>query len=151
MIDESGDLTKIRSILKNIHYNNSDNQKIKIDKFPILGIPFIICTNLGWSMRVIAKRTIRTFWEKPGCDDAEAPLQAWHDIVIKAQWLSPQDVKNQFGNASICGNNRVVFNIGGNKYRLVAEIQYRVGIVWVKFIGTHTEYDKINVETINEY
>ena len=102
-------------------------------------------------MRVIAKRTIRTFWEKPGCYDAEAPLQACHDIVIKAQWLSPQDVKNQFGNASICGNNRVVFNIGGNKYRLVAEIQYRVGIVWVKFIGTHTEYDKINVETINEY
>ena len=110
MIDESGDLTKIRAILKNIHYNNSDNQKIKIDKIPILGILFIVCTNLGWSMRVIAKRTIRTFWEKPGCDDAEAPLQAWHDIVIKAQWLSPQDVKNQFGNASICGNNRVVFN-----------------------------------------
>jgi hypothetical protein len=96
--------------LKNTHYNNSDNQKIKIDNIPILGILFIVCTNLGWSMRVIAKRTIRTFWEKPGCDDAEAPLQAWHDIVIKAQWLSPQDVKNQFGNASICGNNRVVFN-----------------------------------------
>ena len=61
-------------------------------------------------MRVIAKRTIRTFWEKPECDDAEAPLQAWHDVVTKARWFSPQDVKNQFGNASICGNNRVVFN-----------------------------------------
>ena len=106
---------------------------------------------LAFLMRVIAKRTIRTFWEKPGCEDAHAPLEAWHDITIKALWQSPQDIKNQFGNASICGNNRVVFNIGGNKYRLVAEIQYRVGIVWVKFIGTHAEYDKINVETINEY
>lgn len=66
-------------------------------------------------------------------------------------WLSPQDVKNQYGNASICGNNRVVFNIGGNKYRLVVEIQYQAGIVWVKFIGTHTQYDKITVENVNEY
>ncbi len=79
---------------------------------------------LVFLMRVIAKRTIRTFWERPGCEDAHAPLEAWHDITIKAPWQSPQDIKNQFGNASICGNNRVVFNIGGNKYRLVAEIQY---------------------------
>ena len=102
-------------------------------------------------MRVIAKRTIKTFWEKLGCEDAHAPLEAWHDITIKALWQSPQDIKNQFGNASICGNNRVVFNLGGNKYSLVAEIQYRVGIVWVKFIGTHAEYDKINVVNRPEY
>ena len=116
-----------------------------------LGILLLHQYLLVFLMRVIAKRTIKTFWEKPGCEDAHAPLEAWHDITIKALWQSPQDIKNQFGNASICGNNRVVFNIGGNKYRLVAEIQYRVGIVWVKFIGTHAEYDKINVETINEY
>ena len=116
-----------------------------------LGILLLHQYLVAFLMRVIAKRTIRTFWEKPGCEDAHAPLEAWHDITIKALWQSPQDIKNQFGNASICGNNRVVFNIGGNKYRLVAEIQYRVGIVWVKFIGTHAEYDKINVETINEY
>ena len=116
-----------------------------------LGILLLHQYLLAFLMRVIAKRTIKTFWEKPGCEDAHAPLEAWHDITIKALWQSPQDIKNQFGNASICGNNRVVFNIGGNKYRLVAEIQYRVGIVWVKFIGTHAEYDKINVETINEY
>lgn len=66
-------------------------------------------------------------------------------------WQSPQAVKAQYGNASICRNNRVVFNIGGNKYRLVVEVQYRVGIVWVKFIGTHTQYDKIDVENVNEY
>ena len=70
---------------------------------------------------------------------------------MKANWLSPQAVKTQYGNASICGNNRVVFNIGGNKYRLVVEIQYRAGIVWVKFIGAHAQYDKINVENVNEY
>ncbi len=116
-----------------------------------LGILLLHQYLVAFLMRVIAKRTIRTFWEKPGCEDAHAPLEAWHDITIKALWQSPQDIKNQFGNASICGNNRVVFNIGGNKYRLVAEIQYRVGIVWVKFIETHAEYDKINVETINEY
>ena len=116
-----------------------------------LGILLLHQYLVAFLMRVIAKRTIRTFWEKPGCEDAHAPLEAWHDITIKALWQSPQDIKNQFGNASICGNNRVVFNIGGNKYRLVAEIQYRVGIVWVKFIGTHAEYDKINLKTINEY
>ena len=59
---------------------------------------------LAFLMRVIAKRTIKTFWEKPGSEDAHATLEAWHDITIKALWQSPQDIKNQFGNASICGN-----------------------------------------------
>lgn len=102
-------------------------------------------------MRVIAKRTLKLFWEDAGHADAQAPLEAWHDIVIKADWKSPHDVKQQFGNASICANNRVVFNIAGNKYRLVVEIAYQIGVVWVKFLGTHAEYDKIDVETINEY
>lgn len=102
-------------------------------------------------MRVISKRTLKVFWEKENYEDAQAPLEAWHDVALKAEWKSPQDVKEQFRNASICANNRVVFNIGGNKYRLVVEIQYRVGIVWVKFIGTHAQYDKINVGEINEY
>ena len=62
-----------------------------------------------------------------------------------------QDIKDQFASASICGNNRVVFNVGGNKYRLVVEVQYQAGIVWVKFIGTHAQYDRINVETVNDY
>lgn len=102
-------------------------------------------------MRVIAKSTIRKFWEQPAYGDSKGSLESWYEETIKANWLSPQDVKNQYGNASICGNNRVVFNIGGNKYRLVVEIQYQAGIVWVKFIGTHTQYDKITVENVNEY
>lgn len=102
-------------------------------------------------MRVIAKRSLRLFWEKPNCDDAQAALEAWHDVAMQAAWNTPQDVKDQIGNASIVANNRVVFNIAGNKYRLVVEIQYQAGIVWVKFLGTHAEYDKIDVETVNEY
>lgn len=102
-------------------------------------------------MRVIAKRTLKTFWEQSGHDDAQSQLEAWHDIVLKADWKTPQDIKDLFKNASIVGNNRVVFNIAGNKYRLVVEIQYQAGIVWVKFIGTHAEYDKIDVETVNDY
>ena len=64
---------------------------------------------------------------------------------------TPQNVKEQYRNASICANNRVVFNITGNKYRLVVEMQYRAGIAWVKFVGMHTRYDMIDVETVNEY
>lgn len=102
-------------------------------------------------MRVIAKRTLRQFWEQTGHEDAQSALEAWHDVVLKAQWQTPNDIKQQFGHASICANNRVVFNIAGNKYRLVVEMQYRAGIAWVKFVGTHAEYDQVDVETINEY
>ncbi|WP_017517026.1 type II toxin-antitoxin system HigB family toxin [Pseudomonas nitroreducens] len=102
-------------------------------------------------MRVIAKSTLVKFWEEPGQEDAKGPLESWYETAVKAQWKTPQDVKNQFRNASICGNNRVVFNIGGNKYRLIAEMQYRCGIAWVKFVGNHARYDQINAETVNDY
>ncbi|MFM1885424.1 MAG: hypothetical protein RL026_581 [Pseudomonadota bacterium] len=102
-------------------------------------------------MRVIAKSSLKKFWDRPGCSDARGPLHSWYDEAVKAVWSSPQDVKNQYANASICGNNRVVFNIGGNKYRLVVEMQYRAGIAWVKFVGTHAQYDRIDVETVNDY
>ena len=69
-------------------------------------------------MRVIAKRTLKTFWEQSGHDDAQSQLEAWHDIVLKADWKTPQDIKDLFKNASIVGNNRVVFNISGKKKRL---------------------------------
>ena len=78
-------------------------------------------------------------------------MQSWFDEAIKASWLTPQNIKAQYSSASICGNNRVVFNIAGNKYRLVVKVQYRAAIVWVKFVGTHARYDQINVETVNEY
>ncbi|SHI18737.1 mRNA interferase HigB [Pollutimonas bauzanensis] len=102
-------------------------------------------------MRVIAKSALRKFWQQPPHKDAQGPLESWYEEAISASWESPQSIKDQYRNASICANNRVVFNIGGNKYRLVAEVQYRAGIVWVKFIGTHAQYDQIDVETINEY
>ena len=82
-------------------------------------------------MRVIAKSSLKKFWGRPGCGDARGPLHSWYDEAVKATWRSPQDVKDQYASASICGNNRVVFNVGGNKYRLVVEMQYRAGIVWV--------------------
>lgn len=103
-------------------------------------------------MRVIAKSTLRKFWEgNPAHADAKAPLEAWYDEALKAEWQTPHAIKANHATASICGNNRVVFNIGGNKYRLVAEVQYHSGIVWVKFVGTHGQYDKIDVETVNDY
>ena len=102
-------------------------------------------------MRVIAKSTLVQFWNKPEYNDAKGALQSWYDETMKARWLTSQDIKAQYRNASICGNNRVVFNIAGNKYRLVVEMQYQAGIAWVKFIGTHAQYDKINVENVNEY
>ena len=86
-------------------------------------------------MRVIAKRSLKKFWERPGCADARGPLHSWYAEAIKAAWRSPQDIKDQYASASICGNNRVVFNIGGNKYRLVVEAQYQADIVWVSSSG----------------
>lgn len=100
-------------------------------------------------MRVIAKYTLIQFYEQHS--DAKTPLLAWHDFVLKANWQTPQDIKNDFSTASFVGNNRVVFNIGGNNYRLVVEIAYQIGVVWIKFIGTHADYDKINAETVNDY
>jgi mRNA interferase HigB len=102
-------------------------------------------------MRVIAKSSLKKFWEQPGCADARGPLHSWYDEALKATWQSPQDVKDHYASASICGNNRVVFNIGGNKYRLVVELQYRASIVWIKFIGTHAQYDLIDVESVNDH
>ena len=88
---------------------------------------------------------------RPGCADARGPLHSWYEEALRAKWRRPQGIKDQFASASICGKNRVVFNVGGNKYRLVVEVQYQAGIVWVKFVGTHVQYDRIDVETVNDY
>lgn len=66
-------------------------------------------------------------------------------------WRSPQDIKDRHASASFCGDNRVVFDVGGDKYRLVVEVQYQAGIVWVKFVGTHARYDRIDGETANDH
>ena len=101
-------------------------------------------------MRVIAKRSLKKFWEQSGCGDARGPLHSWYDEAVKSIWRSPQDIKARYASASFVGNHRVVFNIGGNKYRLVVQVQYQAAIAWVKFVGTHAQYDRINVEIVNE-
>ena len=102
-------------------------------------------------MRVIAKRSLQAFWVRDGCRDAKAPLEAWHEEALRSKWTSPHSIKSHFASASFVGRHRVVFNVGGNKYRLVVEMQYQAGIVWVKFVGTHAQYDRIDVESVNEY
>jgi mRNA interferase HigB len=99
-------------------------------------------------MHVIKRKTLIEFYEQPGRQDAKGPLEAWYYEAIHAQWASPADVKRQYRSASILKNNRVVFNIGGNKHRLVVRINYDSKTVFVRFIGTHQEYNKIDAEVI---
>ncbi len=97
-------------------------------------------------MRVIAKKTIRDFWTKHA--DCEQQLKAWHDEAINSIWKTPNDIKRDYPSASFLEDNRVVFNIKGNKYRLIVKINYRFGMVWIRFIGTHSQYDQIDATTI---
>lgn len=96
-------------------------------------------------MRVIAKSRLREFWQR--CPDAEGPLLAWFREVEREDWNSPAKVKEKYRSASFVGN-RVVFNIKGNTYRLVVLINYSLRIVFIRFIGTHKEYDAINVKEV---
>lgn len=86
------------------------------------------------------------FWERH--PDAQQALQAWYADVKQANWQTPADIKKVYRNASIVANNRAIFNIKGNKYRLVVVVQYQYGIVYIRFVGTHQEYDKIDATTI---
>ena len=97
-------------------------------------------------MRIIAKRALREFWER--YPDAREPLLAWYREVEREDWDTPAKVKLKYRNASIVGGNRVVFNIKGNDYRLVVRINYAYRVVYVRFVGTHAEYDAIDVEEV---
>jgi mRNA interferase HigB len=97
-------------------------------------------------MRVIAKRMLREFWEVH--QDCEQQLKSWFSEAEKAEWKSPEEIRKDFPSASILKSNRVIFNIKGNSYRLIVQINYGSGIVWVRFIGTHEEYDNVNAETV---
>ena len=97
-------------------------------------------------MRIIAKRTLRTFWKRHS--KAKGPLQAWHQEVARAEWATPSEVKTQFRSASVLRGNRVVFNIAGNQYRLIVKINYPYRIAYIRFIGTHADYDTIDATTI---
>jgi len=99
-------------------------------------------------MRVIAVSTLQTFWSQPECKDSEMPLRSWLEEVRDASWMQPADIKAQFGNASILKNRRVVFNIKGNDYRLVVAVAYQYQSVYIKFVGTHAQYDAVDVLTV---
>lgn len=98
-------------------------------------------------MRVIAVSTLRAFWKRH--PDAEQPLKAWFEEASSASWTQPADIKVRYRSASILKNRRVIFNIKGNDYRLVVAVAYRLQIVYVKFVGTHREYDAIDAETVD--
>lgn len=97
-------------------------------------------------MRIIAKKTLKEFWDLH--KDAEQPLRSWYDIVRKENWINFNEIKSQFRNASIVGNDREVFNIKGNSYRLVVRIDFNWKVMYIRFIGTHNEYDKLNVNKL---
>lgn len=97
-------------------------------------------------MRVIAKKTLKDFWEKH--PDCEQQLKAWYQEAEDAKWKEPNDVKKDYPSASILEDNRVVFNIKGNHYRLIVKINYSYGMVWIRFAGTHAQYDKIEATKI---
>jgi mRNA interferase HigB len=112
---------------------------------------FSIVPNLGICyaclMPIIAKRTLKLFWERH--PDAKTPLEVWHSEVSKAIWTGPADVKRQFGTTvDFVKDNRIIFDIGGNKYRLIVHVAYPFKNLMIKFIGTHKEYDKIDPETV---
>jgi len=97
-------------------------------------------------MRVIAKKILREFWEQH--PDAEEPLLSWYREVEHEDWDTPAKVKQRYPGASIVGDNRVVFNIKGNAYRLVVKINYPYRVVYIRFVGTHAAYDRIDVEEV---
>ena len=99
-------------------------------------------------MRIIAFRTLREFWERSEFADSEVSLRSWYHDAKSADWHSPNELKLQYKSASIIGNDRVVFNIKGNIYRLVVAIDFEFKIIFIRFIGTHEQYDKIDAKTI---
>ena len=97
-------------------------------------------------MRGIARKTLKIFWEKH--KDCGQQLKSWYDEAEKSNWNHPKDIKKEYPSASILGDNRVVFNIKGNSYRLIVKMNYKYKILWIRFVGTHAEHDKINAEEI---
>ena len=96
--------------------------------------------------RIVAKKTLRDFWQKHA--DSEQYIKTWYETVKNSNWNSPNEIKQTFVNASVLKNSRIVFNINGNSYRLVVKFNYERQWAFVRFIGTHAAYDKINANTI---
>ena len=97
-------------------------------------------------MRVLSRGTLRDFWRKH--PDAEGPLKAWFAEVTKSAWKTMPDIKRQYATASVVDNERVVFNVGGNRYPLVVKLWFPGQVAWIKFVGTHASYDRIDVRKL---
>jgi mRNA interferase HigB len=97
-------------------------------------------------MHIVSRKALREFWEKR--PDAKHALQAWYTDVKHANWKNPADIKANHQTASFLANNRVVFNIKGNQYRIVIVVQYKFGNVYIRFVGTHRDYDRIDANII---
>jgi mRNA interferase HigB len=97
-------------------------------------------------MRIVAITTLQAFWAKH--PDSKVPLQAWYALASRTKWKSPADIKEAYRNASFIANERVVFNIKGNDYRLVVLVRYGQGLMFIRFVGTHAQYDKIDATKI---
>lgn len=96
--------------------------------------------------RIFAKSTLRDYWEKHA--DSEQHLKTWYDTAMNADWKNPSDVKNAYASASILKDSRIVFNIKGNSYRLIAKFNFEKQWIFIRFIGTHADYDKVDANTI---
>jgi mRNA interferase HigB len=99
-------------------------------------------------MRIISRKALKRFWERPQNSDSEQPLRAWFREASRADWKSPAEIKTTYLSASIVGNDRVVFNIGGNKYRLLVRINFAYRVVYIRFVGTHRQYDHVDVRKV---
>ena len=99
-------------------------------------------------MRIVSHRKLRAFYQSPGKEDSEVALERWYEIVEAAQWQNFAEMKADFGSVDAVGNQHYVFNIRGNKYRLVVVVKFVMGYVFVRFVGTHEEYDQTDASTI---
>lgn len=99
-------------------------------------------------MRILSRPTLAEFYDQRAYADSKQPLLSWYQHVSKDAWKEPANVKDDFGSASILKDGRVVFNVGGNKYRLIVSINYPTSVVYIKFIGTHKQYDAIDAQTV---
>jgi mRNA interferase HigB len=118
------------------------NQK----KVPDLGIIYYLCIKFLCKVRVIAKKILREFWDIH--EDCEQQIESWYQEANNGEWKNPNQIKQEYPSISILNDNRVVFNIKGNTYRLIVKINYDYQMIWIRYIGTHAEYDKINANEI---
>jgi len=99
-------------------------------------------------MRVVSHRKLKVFYQTPGREDSEAALERWYEIAENAEWRSFAEIKMDFGSVDSVGNQHYVFNIRGNKYRLVVVVKFLMGYVFIRFVGTHQDYEQINAAEI---